>query len=171
MFARKHLRGQAIAAGVLLVMIFTLLAAGIADLYRLREARNWGYRAAESAALAGVTLGRDLTPVYDPARGEPRVDPTAGHSNAEAALLDALSRRGVAGATYRIEVLEWGGTINGYPPVDRADLMTGASTWTSSEPAVGVYLEIPVNTTLLRFVLGDRVAVHVFAAAGVSDLN
>jgi hypothetical protein len=38
--------------------------------------------------------------------GQPRVDPDAGYAEAEDALMDALARRSVAGATCRIQVLE-----------------------------------------------------------------
>jgi hypothetical protein len=159
-------RGQGIVAALLMVMIAALLAGGMVDVYRLQEARHWAYRAAEAAALDGAATGRDLSAVY--VVGQPRVDPDIGYAAAEDALLDALARRGVGGAIYRIEVLEWGGTAAGFPPVPRAD-MWGASDWTSSEPAVGVYLAVPVDTFLLGLVSGNQpVTVHAFAAAGVS---
>jgi hypothetical protein len=159
-------RGQAVVAALLLVMTAVLLAGGMVDVYRLQEARHWAYRAAEAAALDGAATGRDLGAIY--VGGQPRVDPDVGYAAAEDALLDALARRGVAGATYRIEVLEWGGTAAGFPPVPRAD-MWGTSDWTSVEPAVGVYLEVPVDTFLLGLVSGNQpVTVHAFAAAGVS---
>jgi len=161
--------GQAAVASVVLTMILVLIAGGMVDVYRLQEGRNWAYRAAEAAALAGATLGRDLAPVYDPAIGRPRVDPMTGRSRAEDVLLESLNRRGVSGASYQIEVLEWGGAIAGFPPVARAD-MWAASDWVSNEPAVGVYLEIPVETWLLGLVNGgDAVTVHVFAAAAVAE--
>jgi hypothetical protein len=159
-------RGQAVVAALLMVMIIALLAGGMVDVYRLQEARHWAYRAAEAAALDGTATGRDLSAVY--VVGQPRVDPDVGYEAAEDALLDALARRGVGGATYRIEVLEWGGTAAGFPPVPRAD-MWGAPDWTSSEPAVGVYLAVPVDTFLLGLVSGNQpVTVHAFAAAGIS---
>jgi hypothetical protein len=158
--------GQGAVAALLMVMIIALLAGGMVDVYRLQEARHWAYRAAEAAALDGAATGRDLSAIY--VVGQPRIDPDAGYEAAEDALLDALARRGAAGATYRIEVLEWGGTAAGFPPVPRAD-MWGASDWTSSEPAVGVYLAVPVDTFLLGLVSGNQpVTVHAFAAAGVS---
>jgi hypothetical protein len=159
-------RGQAVVAALLLVMTAVLLAGGMVDVYRLQEARHWAYRAAEAAALNGAATGRDLSAIY--VVGQPRVDPDVGYEAAEDALLDALARRGVVGATYRIEVLEWGGTAAGFPPVPRAD-MWGSPDWTSSEPAVGVYLAVPVDTFLLGLVSGNQpVTVHAFAAAGVS---
>jgi hypothetical protein len=159
-------RGQGVVAALLMVMIIALLVGGMVDVYRLQEARHWAYRAAEAAALDGAATGRDLSAVY--VVGQPRVDPDVGYEAAEDVLLDALARRGVAGAAYRIEVLEWGGTAAGFPPVPRAD-MWGAPDWTSSEPAVGVYLAVPVDTFLLGLVSGNQpVTVHAFAAAGIS---
>jgi hypothetical protein len=158
--------GQMVVAAVLLVATVILVAGAIVDVYRLQETRSWAYRAAEAAALAGAASGRDLGAVYT--TGQPRIDPAAGHDAAEQALQEALARRGVAGATYRVEVLEWGGTVAGFPPVPRAD-MWGLPDWTSPEPAVGVYLTLPVETFLLGLVTGDEpVTVHAFAAAGVS---
>lgn len=161
--------GQAVLAAMVLTMIVALIAGGLVDVYRLQEARNWAYRAAEAAALAGATLGRDLSPVYDPVMGQPRVDVSRGRSQARDVLRASLNRRGVSGASYRIEVLEWGGTVPGFPPVARAD-MWGASDWSCSDPAVGVYLEVPVETWLLGLAVGDNpVTVHAFAAAAVTE--
>ena len=160
-------RGQAVVSGVLLVMILTLLAGGIVDVYRLQEARSWAYRAAEASALAGVTLGRDLSTVYW--AGRPRVDPAVGFSTAEDVLLEALVRRGAVGAAYQVEVLEWGGTVAGFPPLARADLW-GVGDWTCEEPAVGVYVALPIETFVLGLAIGDRmVTVHAFAAAAVGE--
>jgi len=160
-------RGQAAAASVLLVLVMVLIAGAMVDVYRLQEARSWAYRAAEAAALTGVTLGRDLSTVYT--HGRPRVDPGVGHDTAEQALLDALARWGATRYAYDIRVAEWGGEVfSGYPPVARAD-MWGESPWQPDEPAVGVYLEMDVQTYILGLVNGNApVAVHVFAAAGVA---
>lgn len=159
-------RGQMIVAAVVLVMFLVLVAGGAVDLYRLQETRNWAYRTAEAAALAGAVLGRDLSSVYT--TGQVRVDPVNGYLYAEEAALDALARRGAVGS-YDIRVIEWGGeTVTNYPPVARADMWDSGS-WTSSEPAVGVYLEIEVDTFLYCFINGGGpVTVHAFAAAGVA---
>ena len=102
-------RGQAAAASVLLVLVMVLIAGAMVDVYRLQEARSWAYRAAEAAALTGVTLGRDLSTVYT--HGRPRVDPGVGHDTAEQALLDALARWGATRYAYDIRVAEWGGEV------------------------------------------------------------
>lgn len=163
---RQHQRGQMIVAAVILVMLLVVVAGGAVDLYRLQETRNWAYRTAESAALAGSVLGRDLSTVYT--HGQVSVDPVTGYAHAEEVVLDGLARRGAVGS-YDIRVIKWGGeTITGYPPVARAD-MWGSGSWMSSEPAVGVYLEVEVDTFLYCFVNGGGpVTVHAFAAAGVA---
>jgi hypothetical protein len=161
-------RGQAAVASVLLVVILIFIAGGAVDVYRLQEARSWSYRTAEAAALVGVTLGLDFSAVYTD--GRVRVDPGVGYANAEQVLVESLAHRGVSGYTYDIRVAEWGGEIfPDYPPVGRADLW-GVSGWTPSEPAVGVYLEVPVRTYILGLVNGNSpIMVHVFAAAGVGE--
>jgi hypothetical protein len=162
-------RGQMVVAAVLLVLLLVVLAGGSVDLYRLQETRSWAYRTAEASALAGVVLGRDLGAVYT--HGRVRVDPAAGRAAAEQAVLDALVRRGTTGS-YDIRIAEWGGEmVAGYPPVSRAD-MWGASGWTPDEPAVGVYLEVEVDTFLLGLVNGGApVTVHAFAASGLAELR
>jgi len=149
-----------------LLMVLLLVVAAAVDIYRLQETRNWAYRAAEAAALSGATLGQDLSTVYT--AGQPRMDPATSAYEAEQTLLDTLSRHNTTGATHQIEVLEWGGTISNYPPVSRADLW-GATDWTATEPSVGVYLEVPVETHLLGLALGGGpVTVHAFAAASLA---
>jgi hypothetical protein len=162
-------RGQMVVAAVLLVLLLAVLAGGSVDLYRLQETRSWAYRTAEASALTGVVLGRDLGAVYT--HGRVRIDPAAGRGAAEQAVLQALVRRG-ATASYDVRVAEWGGeTIAGYPPVSRAD-MWGLGSWHSDEPAVGVYLEVEVETFLLGLVnSGAPVTVHAFAASGLAELR
>jgi hypothetical protein len=164
MFARKHSEsGQVTVLAVILVMVLVLVAGTVADLYRIQEIRSFAYRAAEAAALAGVSQGRDYGSVIS--TGQMRVDPTTAYVVAEETLLSALALHNLT-ATYDIRVLEYGGTVPGFPPVSRADLW-GAGDWVSDRPAVGVYLEVPVQTMLLGWVWGEEVRVHVFAAAGV----
>ena len=59
-------RGQIAVSFVVLVMLFFLLAAALVDAYSLLEARNWGYQAAQQAALAGVSQGRDWSGLVSP---------------------------------------------------------------------------------------------------------
>jgi hypothetical protein len=41
--------------------------------------------------------------------------------------------------------------------------------WSSDEPAVGVYLEVPVNWVMLDMLSTSLKTVRVFAAAGVAQ--
>jgi hypothetical protein len=156
----------------ILIMLFVLLAAALVDGYMLLEARNWGYQAAQQAALAGVSAGRDWTRLNKlVCTGGPQpiglVSSTA--QNAAVSLLQQeMALRGINGYTYDVRVLPDydGGSISGYPPV-AVRLGAGRGSWVSDEPAVGVYLSFPVNTFLLSFVGRPVVQVNVFAAAGV----
>lgn len=163
----RDVRGQIVIASALLVMILILIAGALVDVYRLQEARAWAYRAAEAAAVTGTATGRDLSTIYTV--GQPRLDPGMGYASAQQTLEAEIARRGANGVTYRIEVSEWGDTeIVGFPPVPRADLW-GAGTWQSTEPAVGVYVEMPVETYLLGLTQQGVVTVHAFAAAGIGS--
>jgi Flp pilus assembly protein TadG len=160
-------RGQIAVASALLVMIFILIAGALVDVYRLQEGRAWAYRAAEAAAVIGSATGRDLSTIYT--IGQPRLDPGAGYAGAQQTLEAEIARHGATDVTYRIEVSEWGGTeIVGFPPVPRADLW-GDGTWQTKEPAVGVYVEMPVETCLLGLTQQGVVTVHAFAAAGIGS--
>ncbi|MGC8946380.1 MAG: hypothetical protein ACP5N6_09515 [Anaerolineae bacterium] len=150
-------RGQAAALAVFLIFLLALLFSGMVDLYRMQETRNWAYRAAESAALAGAAAGRDFDSFV--------IDPGLALTAAEETLQAALAWRGETDAAYDIRVLEYGGTIADFPPVARSDLWGTSTEWTSNEPAVGVYLEVPVSTMFLGLGNGP-VRVHAFAAAG-----
>ena len=144
-----------------------LVAAGLLDVYRLQEARDWAYRAAEAAAVSGAAQGRDFSTVYHD--GQVRIDPVLGQAAAEQTLQLELAQRGLSGATYQIEVSEWGGdAFAGYPPLARADLWN-SSDWTPAEPAVGVYVDVPVPTFLLGLVQLHGVHVHAFAVAGLGE--
>ncbi len=174
---RKHgntQRGQVAVIAVLLIMIFIMLAAGLVDAYAILEARNWGYQAAQQAALAGVSGGRDwsrLTP--PPCTGGPppiRLASGAAQNAAINLLQQEMTLRGVPNYAYDVRVLPdyGGGSISGFPPVP-ARLGAGRGAWSSSEPAVGVYLSFPVSTLLLSFVGRSYVTVNVFASAAVKQ--
>ena len=163
----RDTRGHIVIASALLVVILILVAGALVDVYRLQEARAWAYRAAEAAAVTGSATGRDLSTIY--IIGQPRLDPTAGYVGAQQTLEAEIARRGAAGVMYRIEVSEWGNTeIVGFPPVPRADLW-GDGTWQTKEPAVGVYVEMPVETLLLGLTQQGVVTVHAFAAASIGS--
>ena len=166
--SKEH--GQATAATVVLVMVFVFIAGAAVDLYRLQEARSWAYRAAEAAALAGATLGRDLSTVTT--HGTARLEPGTATLVAEQSLVAALQRRGVSGYTYDIRVSEWGGDVfTNYPVVTRAEMWENRD-WSPTEPSVGVYVALPVSTYIFGLVNGNApVTVHAFAAASIADIS
>jgi len=142
------------------------------DGYLLMEARNWGYQAAQQAALAGVSQGRDWESLASPpCAGGPapiHLDASTAQKAATNLLQQEMSLRGIVDFTSDVRVLPdyEGGSISGYPPA-AVRLGAGRSNWSSSEPAVGVYLSFPVNTFLLSFVGRPTVQINVFASAGV----
>ena len=171
LFEQKQ-RGQVAVLAALLIMVFVLLAAGLVDGYLLLEARNWGYQAAQQAALAGVSQGRDWDSLFPPpCVGEPapiRLASSTAQDAATSLLQQEMDLRGVSSYSYDVRVLPDynGGSISGYPPA-AVRLGAGRGNWSSSEPAVGVYLSFPVSTFLLSFVGRPTVQVSVFASAGV----
>ncbi len=164
--------GQIAVLGALLITVFVLLAATLVDGYSLLEARNWGYQAAQQAALAGVSAGRDWTSLNKQVcTGGPQPIRliSATTWNATVSLLQQeLGLRGIGSYSYDVRVLPdyGGGSVSGYPP-QTVRLGAGRGYWSSSEPAVGVYLSFPVNTFLLSFIGRQTVQVNVFAAASV----
>ena len=163
-------KGQAAVFGLFLILVFILIAAVAADLYYLFEVRNWAYSAAQSAALIGVSEGRDWGSVT--ATGQMALDPVTAYNSAASVLaLEMASRNYILGDyTYDVRVLSdpGGGFIGGYPP-RQVRLENGGLDWSSPEPAVGVYMEIPVDMLLLDIFVGDIKEVYVFAAAGVNQ--
>lgn len=159
-------KGQATLAAIFAVIILTLIAAVLVDVYSAWAARDWAYRAASSAALRGVTVGRDFNAFY--ATGQWRLNTGAAQSEAAAALAEAMAAHGVTTYSADIRVLPnpGGGTIGGYPPLARANQAGGD--WVTGEPSVGVYVSLPVRTCFLNMVNGGAdFQVHAFAAAGL----
>lgn len=157
---------------VLLVILFVLLAAALVDGYEILEARNWGYQAAQQAALAGVSQGRNWSALASPpCTGGPApislVASTAANE-AEDLLAAELDDRGITGASYDIRVLPDynGGALAGYPPVP-IRLGAGRGSWSMSEPSVGVYLTFPVQLFLSSFIGRPTAQIEVFASASV----
>lgn len=161
-------RGMGLAGGFLLMLVFILLAGVLVDVYTLERARDWGFRAAQDAALIGASKGRDWESLS--AAGI-RLDPETAKTEAEHHVTAAAAAAGLTSYTIDVRVLPDfnGGTVAGYPPVSRASVF-GHVDWASPEPAVGVYLEFPVATTFLGILNGNApVTLHTFAAAGVAQ--
>jgi hypothetical protein len=169
---RRKERGQVAVLAVLLVVVFFLLASALVDAYALIEARNWGYQAAQQAALAGVSQGRDWSSLDAPpcSGGPPPIQlVTATAQNAAEDLLQQeMDLRGIGSYTSDVRVLPdySGGTIPGYPPVP-VRLGQGRGSWSVGEPSVGVYLSFPVSTFLMSFIGRPVVQIEVFAAASL----
>lgn len=162
----RERRAQSAVWGLLTILIFIIIAAGLVDIYRLYAARNWAYTVAQEAALAGASRGRDWA--YVSATGNIRLTSTLATSQAQQIVIAEMNARGVLGYTADIQVLpdSAGGTITGYPPRP-VRLGNGRGDWSTNEPAVGVYLTVPVDWLLLdRFGIAGK-SISVFASAGV----
>ncbi len=163
----RNNRGQDLAVGFLAVMIFVLTAAGLADLTRLVVTRNFADRVAYEAALIGVSRGRDWN--YAVSNGVLRLTSATAQTEAQSAVASMMSQAKISTYSVDVRVLPdpTGGTITGFPPVASAAAFDSAN-WTSSRPAVGVYVVIPMTTYLFGMVNGGAaVDVHAFGAAEV----
>lgn len=160
-------KGQAAAWGFLAMLVFIAISAGLVDLYRLYEARNWGYRMAQEAALTGASKGRDWAAILS--TGQIRLQENAARDEAVRLAQAELAARGISTFLLDVRVLPemTGGTISAYPPRP-VRLGHGLGNWTSNEPAVGVYLSFPVDWLLLDRIGVVNKNVSVFAAAGVA---
>jgi len=145
-----------------------VMLGGLVDIYRLYAARNWAYSVAQEAALAGASRGRDWSAVLN--TGFIELDQAVASREAEIVINSAMQARGITGYVASIRVLPdpFGGTVSGFPPRP-VRLGEALSDWSSNEPAVGVYLEVPVQWTILNSFGIDLKAVRVFAAAGVAQ--
>jgi hypothetical protein len=161
-------RGQSVVWGFLCMLIFIAVSAGLIDIYRLYAARNWAYSVAQEAALSGVSRGRDWSSVS--AGGKMRLDALSAHSEAQNLVIAEMTVRGLNRYVVDVRVLPDpnGGSISGYPP-NPVRLGPSLANWSSSEPAVGVYLEVPVDWLVLDVLGSQPKSVRVFAAAGVGQ--
>jgi hypothetical protein len=161
-------KAQSAVWGLLSTLVLIAIASGLVDMYRLYAARNWAYAVAQEAAMAGASRGRDWSAVT--AGGQIQLNATIAKAEAEQIIAAEMSARGIAGYQMDVRVLPdpSGGGIAGYPPRP-VRLGTGLGDWNSNEPAVGVYLEVPVNWLLLDRLNISLKTVRVFAAAGVAQ--
>lgn len=161
-------KAQSIVLGFLCMLIFIAVAAGLVDIYRLYAARNWAYTVAQEAAMTGVSKGRDWSSVTD--GGGIRLDSVAAKNEAQNLVMAEMATRRVSGYVMDVRVLpdSFGGAIAAYPPRP-VRLGSGMGNWSSDEPAVGVYLEVPVQWVLLDILNTQVKTVRVFAAAGVAQ--
>lgn len=161
-------RAQSAVWGFLGMLVLITITSGLVDIYRLYAARNWAYSVAQEAALAGASRGRDWSSLM--VDGNIRLDSDRSGTQAQAVIDSAMSSRGIAVYVKDVRVLPdpVGGSIAGFPP-QPVRLASGAGSWSSNEPAVGVYLEVPVKWLLLDMLNLEEKTVRVFAAAGVGQ--
>jgi hypothetical protein len=161
-------KAQSAVWGFLLMLVFIALAGGLVDFYRLYAARNWAYAVAQEASLAGVSQGRDWNSLT--ADGRLSLDPVRAEDTARQVVVAQMASRGITTYTLDVRVVPDpdGGSIAGYPPTP-VRLGSGMGDWSSSEPAVGVYLEVPVDWVLLDMLDTPLKTVRVFSAAGVAQ--
>ncbi len=163
-------RGSASIAGLFFTLILIVLAAAIVDVYRLEDTRTFAYSAANDAALRGSSLGRDWSQFM--ATGAMSLDPSTATNAAQGALVQAMQTRGITSYEYQIGVIPnpGGGTFNlPAPCIARASLWD-TTTWSETQPAVGVCVEVQVPTILFGLVNGNQpITVNAFAAAGVVE--
>jgi hypothetical protein len=170
-FSRRE-RGQVAVLAVLLTTLFVLLAAGLVDAYTLLEARNWGYQAAQQAAMAGVSQGRDWAGLDTPlCTGGPtpiQLDWALAQSVATDYLWAEMRDRGIYSYSADIRILPTynGGTEDGYPPIP-VRLGAGRSNWSMYQPSVGVYLSFNTRMFLTSFIGRSTAQIQVFASASV----
>lgn len=161
-------RAQSVVWGFLAIMIFVAVAAGLVDVYRLYAARNWAYGVAQEAALTGASRGRDWSSVTS--GGMMRLNAATAKDEAQKLVVAEMAARGISNYYVDVQVLSdaTGGIVSGYPP-GPVRLGTGMGNWSSNEPAVGVYLEVPVNWLVLDMFNTQVKTVRAFSAAGVGQ--
>ena len=159
-------KAQSAVWGLLSILVLVVIAGGLVDIYRLYAARNWAYSVAQEAALAGASRGRDWDAVLNTSFIQ--LDQAVARNEAQNVVNSAMQARGIIRYTSSIRVLPdpFGGTISGFPPRP-VRLGDGLSDWSSNEPAVGVYLEVPIQWTILNIFGIELKTVRVFASAGV----
>jgi hypothetical protein len=160
-------RAQSAVFGFLLILVLVAVAAGLVDTYRLFAARNWAYTVAQEAALTGASRARDWSSVAS--TGDIRLDAATAQQDATDLVTTEMANRGITNYDLDVRILPdpTGGTIVDYPPLP-VRLGAGRGSWVTSEPAVGVYLAMPVHWMMLDTLGIVGKTVTVFASAGVA---
>ena len=159
---------QSAVWGLLAILILVLVVSGLVDIYRLYAVRNWAYSVAQEAAMTGASRGRDWSAVT--ASSEIRLNANTAQDEADQIVSTEMSSRRISGYSADIRVLPnpGGGEIPDYPP-NPVRLGIGRGSWSSNQPAVGVYLSLPVNWLILDRLGIISKTVNVFASAGVAE--
>lgn len=159
-------KAQAAVWGLLTILILVIIAGGLVDIYRLFAARNWALSVAQEAAMIGASRGRDWNAVSND--GFIQLDSAVAASEAQNVITSAMQIRRISGYSVDTRVLPdpFGGMISGFPPRP-VRLGETLGNWSSDELAVGVYLEVPMDWTLLDVFGIVPKEIRVFASAGV----
>ena len=160
-------QAQSAVLGIFMVLVFSLLAAGLVDIYRAFAARTWAYSVAQEAALAGASQGRDWDSLS--LTGELRLNETSATSSAENIVRVEMDQHRISSYSVLVQVIPDpdGGEIRGFPPRPVRP-GSGKGDWKTDEPTVGVYLSVPVDWVLLDSFGILEPSVSVFASAGVA---
>jgi hypothetical protein len=166
--SNHRLRGQSAVLALLCLMIFVAIAGGLVDIYRLFAARNWLQNVAFEAATAGATQGIDWSSISDP--NGVSLNSTTAVATAEQIVTAEMQTRGITVYTATVRVIPGarGGTVANFPPA-QSRLIDSGSDWITNQPAVGVYIEMPVSWVMLDTIGIVSKSVHAFGAAGVAD--
>jgi hypothetical protein len=161
-------RAQSAVMGILILLVLLLLTAGLVDLYRAFAARTWAYSVAQEAALIGVSSARDWETLST--TGEMRLNEAVAIQSAGETVMTEMATRRITDYELIIRVLPEpnGGRFENFPPRP-VRLGTGKGDWETNEPAVGVYLQVPVDWVLLDTFGIPEKSVSVFASAGVAQ--
>jgi hypothetical protein len=161
-------RAQSAVWGLLTILILIVMAAGLVDIYRLYSVRNWAYAVAQEAAMTGASRGRDWSTVMS--SGEIHLNSDTARREADQIVHIEMNNCAISNYQVDIRVLPdpGGGEITNFPPAPvRLGMERGG--WSSSQPAVGVYLSLPVDWLILDSLGIARKSVSVFASAGVAQ--
>jgi len=163
-------RGQALALGIFLLLVLFMMGSVALDLYYLFETRNWAYGVAQNAALIGASRGRDFENVLT--NGAIRIDESVATDTAESIVQAEMEERDFVPSAFALNVRVLpdaaGGMIAGYPPRD-VRFGDARGDWSTTEAAVGVYMEVPVEMFILSIFGLDIKHVYVFAATEAMD--
>ena len=161
-------KAQSVVWGLLTILILLAIAGGLVDIYRLYTARNWAYAVAQEAALSGASRGRDWSKATS--AGSVSLVSATAQSTAEGVVKTEMTTRGIQGYSLDVRVLPdpTGGSVPNYPPRP-VRLGESRGYWSTNEPAVGVYLTVPVSWLLLDTLGITPQSVAVFASAGVAQ--
>lgn len=183
----RHEKGQISIAGIMIIMLFVVLAIVAIDAYHIIEVRNWAYKASQRASAYGVTTGIQLENGEritgsdpSPCVGRATLDIPAAEAEAASIMQSYFADRvsNFAGTpTLYVYARNTSGDYviypdlitRGYPDNPARDRFLAATSnvWTVYEPSVAVAGIIPVNTFFGSLVGMDTIDITFFSATSV----